>query len=211
MARASRPPGFDMTYRPDDTVSFGPPLKERLPWLGYFALALCVTGLIVYGQYAPSNSWLYRYVVEDDRHRIIPAQVCAIILFLSALAAVLRDQMRGVVVHPEGIELRELLSFGVPRVRRWSWSQIDKMRLPAAEKRGDAEPRLRGNIGLDLWDGTSTLLPPVSNALTLAMTLERVAYARAIPIEGGTGLQDELANAGPDSRQAPAAQAGRAV
>jgi hypothetical protein len=203
MARASRPPGFDMTYRPDGSMSFGPPLKERLPWLGYFAVALGITGAIVYGQHAPTNSWLFRYVVEDDRNRIVPASVCAIILFCSALAAVLRDQMRGVVVHPEGIELRELLSFGVPRVRRWSWSQIDKVRLPAADKKGTTA-LLRGNIGLELWDGTSTLLPPVSNALELAMMLERVALARAIPIEGGTGMLDDL-GPGAESKRAPAA------
>jgi hypothetical protein len=204
MARPSRPPGFDMTYRPEGSVSFGPPLKDRLPWLGYLAFALLISGVIVYGQHAPSNTWLFRYVVEDDRHRIVPASVCAIILFCSAIAAVLRDQMRGVVVHPEGIELRELLSFGVPRVRRWSWSQIDKLRLPAVEKKDNAEPVLRGNIGLDLWDGTSTLLPQVNNALGLAMTLERVALARAIPIEGATGLLDDIANT-VDSKRAPAA------
>jgi hypothetical protein len=40
MARQSRPPGFDMTYRPEGSVSFGPPLVQRLPALGYFAFAL---------------------------------------------------------------------------------------------------------------------------------------------------------------------------
>jgi hypothetical protein len=184
-----------MTYRPEDTVSFGPPIKERLPWIAYFAVSLVLTALIIYGQHAPTNTWLFRYVVEDDRHRVIPASVCAIILFCSALAAILRDQMRGVVVHPEGIELRELLSFGIPRVRRWTWAQIDRMRLPKAEETKDAgTPRLLGSIALDLWDGTSTLLPKVNNALTLALILERVALARAIPIEGGTGMLDDLGN-----------------
>lgn len=189
-----------MTYRPEDTVSFGPPLRERLPWLGYFALAVVLTGIIIYGQHAPTNTWLFRYVVEDDRHRVIPASVCAIILFCSALAAVLRDQMRGVVVHPEGIELRELLSFGLPRVRRWTWAQIDRMRVPKAEQANTDRPRLRGNISLDLWDGTSTLLPKVGNALGLALILERVALARAIPIEGGTGMLDDLGNAADSKR-----------
>ncbi|MDI1482633.1 hypothetical protein [Polyangium sp. y55x31] len=205
MARPSRPPGFDMTYRPDSTVSFGPPLKERLPWLAYLAVALLISGAIVYGQHAPTNSWLFKYVVEDDRHRIMPASVCAIILFCSAIAGVLRDQMRGVVVNPEGIVLRELLSFGVPRVRRWSWSQIDKVRIPKTEQKGQELPVLRGNIGLDLWDGTSTLLPPVNNMLELAMMLERVALARAIPLEGTTGMLDDLQAAGVDSKRAPAA------
>ena len=69
-------------------MSFGPPLKERLPWLGYFGVALVISGIIVYGQYAPANTWFFKYIVEDDRHRIIPASVCAIILFCSGLAAV---------------------------------------------------------------------------------------------------------------------------
>jgi hypothetical protein len=193
-----------MTYRPDSAVAFGPPLKERLPWFGYLFVALALSGVIVYGQHAPANSALFKYVVEDDRNRIVPASVCAIILFISAVAAVLRDQMRGVVVRPEGIELRELLTFGVPRVRRWTWAQIDRFRLPAAEMKNSDEPLLRGDIGLDLWDGSSMLLPPVSNALGLAMILERVALARAIPIEGGTGMLDDLGNEA-ESRRAPAA------
>lgn len=204
MARPSRPPGFDMTYRPDSSTAFGPPLKERLPWFGYLVVALALSGVIVYGQHAPTSSALFKYVVEDDRNRIIPASVCAIILFVSAVAAVLRDQMRGVVVHPEGIELRELLTFGVPRVRKWTWAQIDRMRLPAAEKKDTDSPLLRGDIGLDLWDGSSMLLPPVNNALGLALILERVALARAIPIDGGTGMLDDL-GPGVDSRRAPAA------
>jgi hypothetical protein len=193
MARASRPPGLEMSYRPESTMSFGPPLKERLPWIVYFTFALAVVGLIVYGQNAPTNSTVFRYVVEEDRHRIMPASVCAIILFCSALAGLLRDQMRGVVVRPDGVELRELLSFGIPRVRRWTWAQIDRMRLPVAEDTND-EPIVRGDITLDLWDGSSTLLPSVNNTLGLALVLERVALARSIPIEGGTGMLDDISN-----------------
>src|SRR5689334_10361502 len=101
MARDSRPPGFDMTYRPEGAVSFGPPLKDRLPSLGYFLFAVLVSIFVVYGENAPSGSRAFQYVVEGDRSRIIPSSVCAIILFTSALAAVLRSQMRGVVVHPD--------------------------------------------------------------------------------------------------------------
>lgn len=204
MARPSRPPGFDMTYRPDSTLSFGPPLKERLPWLLYFVFAIAVVGLIIYGQNAPTNSTLFRYVVEEDRHRIMPASVCAIILFCSALAGLLRDQMRGVVVRPEGVELRELLSFGIPRVRKWTWAQIDRMRVPAAEGKETDTPWIPREITLDLWDGSSALLPMVGNQLGLALVLERIALARAIPIEGGTGMLDDLGNQ-PEAQNAPAA------
>jgi len=184
-----------MTYRPERRVAFGPPLRERAPSLAYFAFALLVTGVIIYGQNASSGSWLFEYVVEGDRHRLVPSSVCAIILFLSALAAVLREQMRGVIVHPEGLELRELFGFGLPRVRRLAWTQIDRVAVPSAEARAEAlkEGKSR-SIRLDLWDGSRTWLPEVSNLMELAVMLERVALARAIPIEGGTGMLDDLGN-----------------
>ncbi|MEP7126515.1 MAG: hypothetical protein ABJE95_36625 [Byssovorax sp.] len=192
MARPSRPPGFDMTYRPERRVAFGPPLRQRLPSLGYFAFAILFTAVIIYGENAPSSSRLFHYVVEGDRTRMIPSSVCAIILFTSALAAVLREQMRGVVLHPDGIEMRELLSLGWPRVRRFHWSQIDRVFLPRAEpqKEGQAAKLIR----LDLWDGSQTWLPDVAKSLELGVMLERVALARAIPIEGGTGIIDDLGN-----------------
>lgn len=198
MARPSRPPGFDMTYKPERRITFGPPLKQRIPSLCYLAFAVIVTGIIVYGQYAPSGSRIFAYVVEGDQHRIIPSTICALILFISAIAAVAREQMRGVIVHPDGVEMRELLSFGLPRVRRFAWSQIDKMFVPAAtparSRSLDASPLqpTKTTVRLDLWDGTRTWLPPVARAGELGVILERVALARAIPIEGGTGLIDDL-------------------
>jgi hypothetical protein len=178
-----------MTYRPEQRIAFGPPLRQRLPYLLYLAFALLVSGLIVYGQHAPSGSRLFHYVVEGDSGRIIPSSVCAIVLTCSAIAGVLRDQMRGVVLHPDGIDVRELLSLGWPRVRRFHWSQIDKVFVPSAEGAVETKP-----IRLDLWDGSRTSLPSVARAGELGMMLERVALARAIPIEGGSGLVDELGN-----------------
>ncbi|APR83790.1 Hypothetical protein A7982_09139 [Minicystis rosea] len=189
MARQSRPPGFDMTYRPERRVAFGPPLRQRLPSLAYLAFALAVCGVIVYGQHAPSGSTLFHYVVEGDRGRVVPSSVCAIILVTSAIASVLREQMRGVILHPEGIDVRELLSLGWPRVRRFHWSQIDRMFVPPAERE-----TTKKTIRLDLWDGSQTWLPDVAKASELGVMLERVALARAIPIEGGTGLVDDLGN-----------------
>lgn len=184
-----------MTYRPAKRMAFGPPMKERVPALLYFAFAVAVSALIVYGQNAPSSSRIFQYVVEGDRQRLISSSVCAIILFVSALAAVLREQMRGVVVHPDGIELRELLGFGLPRVRRFAWSQIDRMSVPRAPAAGAAaQSAPTSNIRLDLWDGSRTWLPDVSDKIALSIVLERVALARAIPIEGGTGLLDDLGN-----------------
>jgi hypothetical protein len=193
MARISRPPGFDMTYKPARRVSFGPPLGERWASLAYLAFALIVAAVIAYGQMAPSNSSIFRYVVEGDRNRIVSSSSCAIILVASALAAFAREQMRGVVIHPDGLELRELLPLGWPRVRRYHWSQIDKVFVPAsaAAVAGGSEHR---SIRLDLWDGTRTFLPRVRNEDQLGVILERVALARAIPLEGGTGSVDDLGN-----------------
>lgn len=200
-----------MTYRPEGSVSFGPPMRERLPSFAYLAFALLVTGVIIYGQNASSNSWIFRYVVEGDRNRMISSSVCAIILFSSAIAAVLREQMRGVVVHQDGIDVRELLSLGWPRVKRFSWSQIDKLFVPpslgqsrdpavlaAAAAPAAKEAATGKSIRLDLWDGTCLWLPSVSNMLDLALMLEKVALARAIPIEGGTGMLDDLGNVAAD-------------
>lgn len=200
MARISRPPGFDMTYRPEKRQTFGPPLRERALTIAYVAFATVIVGIILYGQNAPSNSVFFKYVVELDRHRAVPASVCAIILGVSAAAAFLREQMRGVVVHPDGIELRELLSFGWPKVRRLAWSQIDRVSVPPAAPRPAAKASDPGKktdpatIRLDLWDGTRAWLPNVSNPAALGLLLEKVALARAIPIEGGTGLLDDLGN-----------------
>lgn len=178
MARESRPPGFDMTYMPEGSTSFGPTLKSRLPAFAYLALASAVGLFILYGQMAPTGSAAFEYVVEGDRHRLLPASVLGVILFSSALAAVLRSHMRGVVVHPDGIETRELLSLGWPRVRRLRWMQIDRLTLPRLTQNGERD----GSIRLDLWDGTNAWLPEVANATALSDALERVALARAIPL-----------------------------
>ena len=183
-----------MTYRPERRISFGPPLRERLPSLLYFAFAIVACAVILYAQHlATSNSWLYRYVVEGDTQRVIPSSVCAIILFTSASAAVLREQMRGVVLHPEGLALRALLTLGWPRIRRLTWSPIDRVFVPSAQSTAAVNAEVKA-IRLDLWDGSRAWLPRVAKADELGIILERVALARAIPLEGGTGLVDEIGN-----------------
>src|SRR6185436_7802843 len=168
MARPSRPPGFDMTYRPDRRQTFGPPLRERAFTLAYVVFAAVIVGLIIYGQNASSNSILFRYVVEGDRSRIVSSSSCAIILGVSAAAAFLREQMRGVVVHPEGIELRVLLAFGWPKVRRLAGSQIDRVIVPSADPR-ERLMRPDTTLRLDLWDGSHAWIPKVSNPTALGL------------------------------------------
>lgn len=178
VARPSRPPGFDMTYRPTEAV-FLPPWRVRLPSLIYLLVALAVGVVVLVAEASSSNSQLYVWVIENNSTRLIGAETFAILLGVSALATVLRTGMRGVRVHGDGLEYRDVVSFFIPKRRRYRWAQIDRISL--------REPK---TIGLDLWDGTRVYLPPVSDHDGLAATLETVGAARAIPVEGGKGLDE---------------------
>jgi hypothetical protein len=197
MARNSRPPGFDMTYRPERREAFGPPMLQRLPSYGCLLAAALGAVAVWWAPNTRAGSFLHTWVVEGDRMRLVPVGVIALVLCGTALAAVLRTEMRGVVVGPEGIELRELLPLGLPRVRRFAWSEIDRVRIPRFASDGRVDGRIAGapkRIRMDLWDGSQTLVPDVARTKDLALILERVALARAIPMEGGTGLLDDLTN-----------------
>ena len=179
MSRVSRPPGFDMVYRPVKTQTFGPPASAHVPSLVYLALAVALVAIVLVGSVSANSSWLFRYIVEADSQRLLGARPLAAIVLFSALAAVVRARMRGVIVHPEGLEARDILGVGWPRIRRFAWPQIDKIVLDAGQ-----------TIAVDLWDGRREWLPKVGERAELAAVLERIAMARAIPISGGTGLFD---------------------
>ena len=179
MSRASRHPGFDMTYKPQRTQSFGPPMSAHVPALVYLGLALSLVAFVIVGSASSNGSWMFRYIVEADSQRLLGARPLAAIVLVSALAAVFRARMRGVIVHPEGLEARDILGAVWPRVRKFAWPQIDKIVLDAGQ-----------TIAVDLWDGSREWLPRVGSRAELAAVLERVAVARAIPISGGTGLFD---------------------
>jgi len=174
-----------MSYRPADET-FGPPWSVRLPTLLHVLVALVVIGLVVLGERSPSSSWLFVYIVEQDPHRVVGARVLAIALAVSSTASMIRLSMRGVQVRHDGIEYRDVISFAIPRVRRYKWAQIDQVVL-------DQE-----TLALDLWDGRRAFLPAVRDRDGLAATLEKVAAARAIPVRGG-GRLDEI----PDSNDYP--------
>jgi hypothetical protein len=184
MARASRPPGFDMTYRPTET-SFGPPLSIRMPSILYAVVAASAVVLVLLAEASPSGSWLYINIVERGVRGIMSARVFAGCLVIGAVASLLRANMRGVRIRGDGVEYRDIVSLGIPRLRRFKWAQIDRVILD--------QPR---SVALDLWDGTRAFLPEVSDRPSLSATLEKVAHARAIPVRGGNGL-DEL----PDSAE----------
>ncbi len=173
MARDSRPPGFDMTYKPTDSVAFGVPLREHLPSLLYLLVAVASTVTVAIAWTSHARGWLFRYVVEGDADRLVGSRWLVVFLLLGAVASLVRTRMRGVVVHAEGIEARDLWGASFPRVRKFAWAQIDRLVL-------DGERA----VALDLWDGTRAFLPDVAERERLASALVTVARARAIPIAG---------------------------
>lgn len=176
--RPSRPPGFDMTYRPEE-IAFGPPLRARIPSLLYLALAIGVGALVLIGENSGVNSSLFRFVVEDDPRRVLGIRTLAVVLFVGSLASIARAGMRGIRIYADGVETRDVEYLIVPRVRRHRWAQIERMVLD-----------LKTTVALDLWDGSRAFLPPVSDHQRLVSTLEHVAAARAIPVRGGSGLDE---------------------
>jgi len=167
-----------MTYRPRESV-FGPPLLDRMPSIAYLAAALGIGVLVLVGEQSSSGSWAFHYVVEQDAGRVMSIRTFAVIIFVSALASVVRAGMRGVRIYPDGVEAREVLSFIVPKLRRYRWPQIERILLDGAS-----------HIAFDLWDGSRAYLPKVSDRPGLEAALSQVAAARAIPIRGGVEPDD---------------------
>lgn len=179
MARPSRPPGFDMTYRPAETV-FGPPFVVKIPSLIYLFCALIVLTVVLIAETSPPGSWLYVNITERGIRGPISARTVAFLLLIGGVASVVRSNMRGVRIRGDGLEYRDVIALGFPKLRRYKWAQIDGIILDS--------PR---TIALDLWDGTRAFLPEVGDRAALSAVLEKVGHARAIPVRGGSGL-DEL-------------------
>ena len=177
VSRASRPPGFDMTYRPREAV-YSIPWLERVPSFVYLAAALVSVVLVLVGEHSDPSSWLFNYVVVQDHVRLISSRTFAVLLSLGAIASVLRGNMRGVRIFGDGVEAREITQLFFPRVRRYRWPQ---MALIVLDQR---------NVAVELWDGQRAMLPAVGDREGLAAELERVAAARDIPVQGGRGLDE---------------------
>ena len=174
-----------MTYRPAEET-FGPPWSVRIPSFLHLVIAFAVVAIVTVAEASPANSWLFVYVVEANADRVIGSRTLAIVLVISSIASLVRTGMRGVRVLPDGVEYRDLISFAIPKVRRYKWAQIDRVILDQRD------------VVLDLWDGSRAFLPPVDDREGLAKTLEKVAAARAIPVTGG-GRLDEI----PDASEYP--------
>ena len=79
MARPSRPPGFDMTYRPADTA-FGPPFVVHLPSIVYLFAALAAVVLVILAEQAEPGSFLYREIVLRGAQGFVGARTVAALL-----------------------------------------------------------------------------------------------------------------------------------
>jgi hypothetical protein len=176
--RPSRPPGFDMTYQPEEQ-SFGPPWPSRIPSLIYLLVALAVGAVLLIGERSGSNTQLFDFVVAQDRNRTMGMRTFVVVLLIGSLSSVLRAGMRGVRIFPGGVEARDIRNWFIPYARRYTWPQLEKIILDG-----------KSGVAVDLWDGRREYLPQVNDRAGLEATLERVAMARAIPVSGGHGLDD---------------------
>ncbi|MFZ5889898.1 MAG: hypothetical protein ACOY0T_02430 [Myxococcota bacterium] len=178
MARPSRPPGFDMTYRPAETA-FGPPMRVKIPSIIYLVLALAAVMVVLVAEKSPAGSFLYNHIVERSARGFIGARTVALMLVLGAISSLVRANMRGVRIREDGVEYRDVMPFGLPKLRRYRWAQIDRVVLDLPEC-----------VAFDVWDGTRAFLPEVSDREGLSAALEKIAAARAIPVRGGVGLDE---------------------
>ncbi len=163
-----------MSYVPVGRRAFGPPARAWIFPGIYVALALVFLGLVLIAEASPSSSWLFQYVVAGDVHRIVSARVLAIIAVLGGVAALVRTGMRGVVMHPDGVEARYVETLGWPRVRSCTWMEVDHVVIDDHD------------VSLHLWNGSTILLPRVADRNGLINGFERVASSKTITIRRGS-------------------------
>lgn len=158
---------FEMAYNPErsDRFAFGVPTMSRIPGYIFLALAGAVALAVFVAQHSPSNSSLFIWVVEGDRHRQFGSAPFAFILMCTALVNVVRIALQGVIVTSEAVEVRSMVGT-MPKVRRWTWAQIDRLVVDDA------------SVMLELWDGTYERLPKVRDGKKLADLLAGIATAR---------------------------------
>jgi hypothetical protein len=163
---------FEMAYSPPEgeKTKFGPPLSQRLPSLVFVGLAVVMIAGVLVVQAGPSGSYLFRFIVEGDRGRPFSAQTLSFIVLACAVGTVLRAQMRGVIVRFDGLEARYLLAAGIPRIRRWAWTQIERVVLDDTQ------------VMLELWNGQYERLPQVAEPKKMGELLERICASRKIRV-----------------------------
>jgi hypothetical protein len=68
------------------------------------------------------------------------------------------------------VEARYLLALGVPRIKRWAWSQVERI---IVDERA---------VMFELWNGEYERMPEVKEPRKLRELLERIAAARHIRV-----------------------------
>jgi hypothetical protein len=161
---------FEMAYSPPsgDKIVFGPPLSQRLPSLVFIGFALAMIAFVYAAQSSPSHSRLFAFIVEGDRGRPISALTLSYIILASAIGTAIRARMRGVIVRPDGVEARYLLAMGLPKIRKWAWSQIERIVLDETQ------------VMFELWNGQYERLPRVAEPKKLAELFEHISATRKI-------------------------------
>jgi hypothetical protein len=162
---------FEMTYSPPrgGRTKFGPPMRTRWPSALYLTASIVLAVLVLRAYLgAPTNSWLFSWVVLGDRHRPIAAGTLAAVILGSAVATVLRTHMRGILISDQWIEARYLLPLGLPRARRWAWPQVRRVVV-------DGE-----RVTFELWDSTWEQMPEVARPRELVILIEEHARLRRI-------------------------------
>lgn len=165
---------FEMAYSPSpkERHPFGPPFRSRIPSLVYLCVGIALLAIVGIAYSSSGTGKLYDWIVEGDRFRAVRTPVLATMVLVSGLATVLRAHMRGVIVHADGLEMRDILILGVPTVRKWAWAQIHRIIVD--------DTRLQPRIALELWDSSHVKLPDVSRGRELADLLEHIGAARRI-------------------------------
>lgn len=165
---------FEMAYSPPpkERYPFGPPFRSRIPSLIYLCVGIVLLSIVGIAYSSSGNGSLYDFIVEGDRFRAVRSPVLATMVLVSGLATVLRAHMRGVIVHGDGLEMRDILILGIPTVRKWAWAQVHRIIVD------DTHPQTR--VALELWDNTHVKLPEVRKARELADLLERIGASRRI-------------------------------
>ncbi len=161
---------FDMSYSPAtrQDIRFGPPWRQRLGSLFFLCFGIALVGTVLYGESSASGPALSRWLAEQDRGRAIGSLGLSIIVLVCAIGTVVRAQMRGLIMRPDGVEARYLLAMGFPRVRRWAWAQVERIIVDDR------------SVMFELWNGEYERMPDVRDHKGLCELLERVAATRKI-------------------------------
>ncbi len=160
---------------------FGPPTRALVgSWL-HCGLSFAVVCLIFGAKFGVWGEALYEFFFVEER--MIDAETLAAGFILSATASFLRARMRGVNLRNGWLEYRDVINSVWPKVKRLRWAQVDEIHFFS-----DA-------IALELWDGSTQVLPDVRHFDALVQQLTQIAALRSITVKRAemTGSSEKAA------------------